>query len=66
MFDLILEPIAIKLDYWTWAERYSNTKLFAWFLLHLFLLYFWLFKIKVTSKISLHYLLVQFVFFVYY
>lgn len=66
MFDLILEPIAIKLDYWTWAEGIIPLQNYlAWFVIALISAWgFGYFKIKVTSKISLHYLLVQFVFFV--
>ncbi|MFZ1518127.1 MAG: carotenoid biosynthesis protein [Ignavibacteriaceae bacterium] len=65
-FDLILEPIAIKLDYWTWAEDIIPLQNYlAWFVITLIsALGFGHFKIKVTSKISLHYLFVQFIFFV--
>jgi putative membrane protein len=66
VFDLILEPIAIKLDYWTWAEGIIPLQNYlAWFVIALIsALGFGYFKIKVFSKISLHYLFVQFIFFV--
>ena len=66
VFDLILEPIAIKLDYWTWAEGIIPLQNYlAWFVIALISAWgFGYFKIKVTSKISLHHLFVQFVFFV--
>jgi putative membrane protein len=66
MFDLILEPIAVKLDYWTWAEGIIPLQNYlAWFVIALIsALGFSFLKVKVISKISLHYLLVQFVFFI--
>lgn len=66
VFDLILEPIAIKLDYWTWAEGIIPIQNYlAWFVIALIsALGFGYLKVKVISKISLHYLLVQFLFFV--
>jgi putative membrane protein len=66
VFDLILEPIAIKLDYWTWTESIIPIQNYlAWFVIALIsALGFSYLKVKVISKISLHYILVQFVFFV--
>ena len=66
IFDLILEPIAIKLDYWSWSEGIIPIQNYlAWFVIALIsALGFNYLKVKVNSKISLHYLLVQFVFFV--
>ncbi len=66
VFDLILEPIAIKLDYWTWAEGIIPMQNYsAWFVIALISsIGFSYLKVKVISRISLHYLLVQFVFFV--
>ena len=66
VFDLILEPIAIKLDYWTWAEGIIPIQNYlAWFVIALVsALGFGYLKVKVISKISLHYLFVQFIFFV--
>lgn len=66
IFDLILEPIAIKLDYWTWLEGIIPLQNYlAWFVIAFFsAIGFGYLKVKVISKISLHYLIVQFVFFV--
>jgi len=66
IFDLILEPIAIKLDYWSWSEGIIPIQNYlAWFVIALIsALGFNYLKVKVNSKISLHYILVQFVFFV--
>jgi bisanhydrobacterioruberin hydratase len=65
IFDLILEPVAIRLDYWTWnAGIIPLQNYLAWFVIALIssLGYNYI-KVTVNSKISLHYLLVQFVFF---
>jgi putative membrane protein len=66
VFDLILEPIAIKLDYWTWSEGIIPVQNYAaWFTIALISsLGFSLFKVNVKSNISLHYLAVQFLFFI--
>jgi len=66
IFDIILEPIAVKLDYWIWVGGIIPIQNYlAWFVIALIsaigLNYL---KVKVNSKVSLHYLLVQFVFFV--
>lgn len=66
IFDLILEPIAIKLDYWTWAEGIIPLQNYlAWFIIALFSsLGFNYSKLTVRSKISMHFLFVQLVFFI--
>jgi bisanhydrobacterioruberin hydratase len=66
IFDLILEPVAIRLNYWTWNDGIIPIKNYVtWFLIALIsALAFSYFKVDVRSKISLHYLLVQFLFFV--
>jgi putative membrane protein len=65
IFDLILEPIAIRLDYWTWNGGIIPLQnYFAWFVIAMISSFgFNYLKVTVNSKISLHYLLVQFVFF---
>jgi bisanhydrobacterioruberin hydratase len=65
LFDLILEPIAIRLDYWTWNGGIIPLQnYFAWFVIALISSFGYNYlKVTVNSKISLHYLLVQFVFF---
>jgi bisanhydrobacterioruberin hydratase len=66
IFDCILEPIAIKLNYWSWSEGIIPLQNYlAWFVIALISAFGYSYlKIKVSSKISLHYILVQFVFFV--
>lgn len=66
VFDLILEPVAIKLDYWSWYENTIPMQNYlSWIVIALIsALGFGYLKVKVTSKISLHYFFVQFIFFV--
>lgn len=66
IFDLILEPIAIRLNYWNWSEGIIPIQnYFAWFIIALFFsLGFNYIKLNVGSKISMHFLFVQLVFFI--
>jgi len=66
IFDLILEPIAIKLNYWNWSAGIIPLQNYlAWFIIALFSsLGFNYSKLNVSSKISMHFLFVQLVFFV--
>lgn len=66
IFDLILEPIVIRLNYWTWTEGVIPLQnYFAWFIIALLSsLGFNNSKINVGSKISMHFLFIQFVFFI--
>ena len=66
VFDFILEPVAIRLDYWNWTEGIIPIQNYvAWFVIGLISAFgFNYLKVNVKSKISLHYLLVQFIFFV--
>ena len=65
-FDLILEPVAIKLDYWTWQnDTIPVRKYLAWFVISF--LFAWLFnRINLNIKTDLPkiYLAVQTIFFV--
>lgn len=65
IFDLILEPIAISLDYWSWSDNIIPIQNYlAWFVIaFISSIGFSYLKVKVSSKISSHYLLVQFLFF---
>lgn len=65
LFDYVLEPVAIKLDYWQWAGNSIPTQNYiAWFSIALIsVLIFNYLKVNVKSKIAVHYLLIQFVFF---
>ena len=66
IFDLILEPIVVRLNYWTWTEGVIPLQNYiAWFIIALLSsLGFNYSKINVGSKISMHFLFVQFVFFI--
>ena len=64
-FDFILEPVAIKLDYWSWQN--GTIPLYnyvSWFVISLisFGLYKFL-KIEMNSRIAKHYYFIQLVFF---
>lgn len=67
IFDFILEPVAIKLDYWQWSENIIPLQNYAaWFLIAFFSSFFYeQFKIETDSKISIHYLIIQFIFFLF-
>lgn len=67
IFDFILEPVAIKLDYWQWSENIIPLQNYAaWFLIAFFSSFLYeQFKIKTDSKISIHYLIIQFIFFLF-
>lgn len=65
LFDFILEPVAIKLNYWQWTNSLIPLQNYiAWFCIAFFsVLLFNYLKINVKSKIAVHYLVIQFVFF---
>ena len=67
IFDFILEPVAIKLDYWQWSENIIPLQNYAaWFLIAFFSSFLYeQFKIETDSKISIHYLIIQFIFFLF-
>lgn len=66
VFDFILEPVANKLDYWNWTGDIIPVQNYlAWFIIALIsALGFNYLRVKVISKISIHYFLIQFIFFV--
>ncbi|KUO63730.1 hypothetical protein APF79_00550 [bacterium BRH_c32] len=65
LFDYILEPLAMKLNYWTWSGNIIPLQNFtAWFIIaFVFAIGFNLKKIKISSKIPLHYIIIQTIFF---
>jgi putative membrane protein len=65
IFDFVLEPVAIKLNYWQWNEGVIPIQNFvAWFVIaFLAASIFMTMQINVKSKASIHYLLIQYVFF---
>lgn len=66
IFDLILEPIAIKLDYWSWSEGIIPIQNYlAWFVIAFIASVFFLkLNLKLRSDISIHYFFIQLVFFI--
>ncbi|MCX7876113.1 MAG: carotenoid biosynthesis protein [Melioribacteraceae bacterium] len=65
LFDFILEPVAIKLDYWSW---HNNTipiqNYIAWYIISLVAVMFFSFmKIELKNNISMKYFIVQLIFF---
>jgi putative membrane protein len=66
IFDLILEPIAIKLDYWSWSEGIIPLQNYlAWFVIAFIASVFFLkLNLKLRSDISIHYFFIQLVFFI--
>lgn len=66
LFDLVLEPIAIKLNYWNWDQGYVPVQNYiAWFLIALyFSLVGMSFKISIDTKYISHYIFAQSMFFI--
>lgn len=65
-FDFFLEPIAIKLDYWSWEGiKVPLQNYFAWFVIaFLFSILFQKMKIEINSTLVEKYFLTQLIFFV--
>ncbi len=63
-YDLVLEPVAIKMPMWQWdSESVPIKNYLAWFLISFFiLLIMHLLKIKYRNKVSLFMFIVQFMF----
>ena len=64
-FDYLLEPAAIRLDYWTWqAAGIPLRNYLAWFLIALAAALFFVYlKLSVKTRLPLVYFLIQLVFF---
>lgn len=65
-FDYFMEPVAIKLDYWNWADVLIPIQNYAaWFVIaFLFSSALNFINITAKSKIYVHYFVIQFLFFV--
>lgn len=63
--DFFIEPVAIKFDFWTWAEPIVPIQNYvAWFVFSfLFLIIFYLFLFKKENKMAFTFMLVQLSFF---
>ena len=66
LFDFIMEPIAITYSYWYWhGADIPVQNYIAWFLIAFTAaLVFGLLKLKVSTKIPMVYVLIQFIFFI--
>ena len=66
VFDWVMEPAAIALGYWSWAEVTIPLQNYAaWFLIAALCAFgFRLLRIRVDSRLGLYYVLVQTLFFV--
>lgn len=66
VFDLVLEPVAIKLDYWTWQnDNIPLQNYMAWFVISFF--FAWIFNrmnLNLKTDLPKIYLAVQTVFFI--
>lgn len=65
LFDYLLEPVAIKLDYWSWLNNTIPLQnYFAWFIIASTIsTFFLLAKVSVKGKLAETYLFVQVMFF---
>ncbi|HSH52321.1 MAG TPA: carotenoid biosynthesis protein [Bacteroidales bacterium] len=65
-FDFVLEPVAVKLNYWSWDGGVIPFQNYvAWYIIaFIFSAYFVLLKIEIKSKLAANYFLIQFVFFI--
>lgn len=65
-FDYVLEPLAIHLDYWQWANNiipFSNYA--AWFIIAFFSsLIFFKVRVAFNPSVSRHYFFIQLIFFI--
>ncbi len=66
VFDLLLEPAAINLDYWNWHNNVVPFQNYAaWFIISfIFAICFLYFKVNVYSKTFIHYFIAQLMFFI--
>jgi bisanhydrobacterioruberin hydratase len=65
LFDIVLEPVAVSLDYWLWLEgKVPLQNYFAWFVIAFFASFSLIkAKIKFRSSTAVHYLMAQMIFF---
>jgi len=65
LLDLLIEPVAVRLDYWHWADRaVPFINYLSWFLAGvLMLLIYELFRFKYQRVVAPVFLLTQFIFF---
>jgi len=65
MYDLFLEPVAIRLDFWSWGNGIPIQNYLAWWLISVLFFTIWnRMKIKVNNPIAPTLFIIQFIFFV--
>ena len=63
-FDWIIEPVAVKLGYWTWKGEIPFLNYLSWFVISVILMSIFRFTVKDTSnKFAVNLLLIQMMFF---
>jgi bisanhydrobacterioruberin hydratase len=63
-FDWLMEPVAVKLGYWTWAGEIPFYNYLCWFIVTVVLLTaFHLLKFNKRNKFAIHLLMIQVMFF---
>jgi len=63
-FDWLIEPVAVKLGYWKWADDIPFYNYLCWFIIAVALLaVFHFFKFNKHNKFAVHLLLIQVMFF---
>jgi len=65
LLDLLIEPVAVRLDYWHWADGVVPFKNYlSWFLAGVVMLFIYeLFRFKYQRVVAPVFLLIQFIFF---
>jgi bisanhydrobacterioruberin hydratase len=66
LFDLMLEPVAVKLGYWTWEQGFIPLhNYYAWFAIAFFAsLFSSKLKLELEDSLFIYYFLIQFTFFI--
>lgn len=63
-FDWLIEPVAVKLDYWKWAGEIPFYNYLCWFIVSIILLtVFQFLKFNKQNKFAVHLLMIQVMFF---
>lgn len=65
IFDFVLEPVAIELNYWRWIDgSIPIQNYFAWFIIGTFsAVLFLLLKVRISNELPKYYFIMQFLFF---
>ncbi|MBK8982626.1 MAG: carotenoid biosynthesis protein [Ignavibacteria bacterium] len=65
IFDYVLEPAAVRLNYWNWLSgEIPMQNYLSWYIITLLIsLMFGFFNVNISFKFFIHYLIAQFIFF---